>query len=43
LFKFTKTTVAEAFDMEDLESEGWVNIQGFKSAMLVMEDIPNDV
>jgi len=25
MFKATKTTLAEAFDMEDLDSEGWVD------------------
>lgn len=43
MFKATKTTLAEAFDMEDLDSEGWVDQAGFKSALMFLEDVPNDL
>ena len=29
--------------MEDLESEGWVDLNGLNSALIMMEDVPNDI
>ena len=41
-FKTSKITLAEAFDTEDLECEGWVDMNGFKSVMMINE-VPNDI
>jgi len=40
VFKGTKETLAEAFELEDLDSEGFVTIEGLRSVFLAMETVP---